>query len=87
MGDMSVSPIFCSCNANPCTCRSAVGEPTIKILDDPEPPVPPAQPHTCPVCQGRRYVPSTFYDPGYESTTAINSVPCQTCLGTGVLWR
>jgi DnaJ-class molecular chaperone len=41
------------------------------------------KPHVCPICDGRGYVPSSFY---YTSNTSVNTVTCKTCNGTGIVW-
>lgn len=54
------------------------------------------QPSTCPVCQGRQTVPSSFYgeedgDIGategrIRSGEPAPTTPCRSCAGTGVVW-
>jgi len=45
-------------------------------------------PHVCPVCSGRGFVPQSFYlgnGPG-SSSTGTGTETCRTCNGTGVVW-
>lgn len=65
----------------------------------PQPPIPEGitmtsnsghTPHCCPVCGGRKVVPSGFYSsvPGVPySTTNVLPDTCQSCDGTGIVWE
>ena len=41
-------------------------------------------PYVCPVCVGRGKKPGRFYD---EDAPKDEQVACQSCFGSGVLWR
>lgn len=45
------------------------------------------KPHVCPVCDGKGFVPSGFYEPVemWASSSASNQ-QCRTCNGTGLVW-
>ncbi len=44
-----------------------------------------SKPHVCPICDGRGYLPSNFYN---KSSALYNSAgaKCRTCNGTGIVW-
>lgn len=48
------------------------------------------EPHVCPVCGGRGFVPNGFYSTtnpyGNYQSTSTGAEICRACQGTGVLW-
>lgn len=49
------------------------------------------EPHVCPVCRGKGFVPNGFYSTtnpyGYYQSTSTWPEICRACQGTGVLWE
>lgn len=47
-------------------------------------------PHGCPICLGRGFVPNGFYSTqtGYWSgSSTLANETCRTCMGTGIVWE
>ena len=42
-------------------------------------------PHTCPVCEGRGFIPDGFYL-GIGHGHSTDTEPCRSCNGTGIVW-
>lgn len=44
------------------------------------------EPCRCPVCDGKGFVPSSFYSVYGNATTGITEI-CRTCKGQGIIWN
>jgi hypothetical protein len=45
------------------------------------------KPYTCPVCNGRKRVPSGFYNTsGFGTSSTAVDEECRTCNGSGIVW-
>jgi hypothetical protein len=46
-------------------------------------------PHRCPICSGNGLVPQGFYSQvtGQWASSTIEFEKCQSCCGTGIVWR
>jgi hypothetical protein len=89
-----------SCNVSGCSCgylgESDANSPfKIRFVEEQAPPAKKAgctcpghdtQPYVCPVCMGRGKIQDTFYSL-FGASSTIGVVTCQSCWGTGVLWR
>lgn len=51
-------------------------------VNEAEQQLPKKRPWRCPVCVGRGFVLGCFYG----DSTAGNTTPCRSCMGSGVIW-